>query len=75
MPAAEPAPPPARGEPVRPREPGLPAAAVGQAAAASGVLLRYWQPVGILLIGVAVVIVLALDRPHIHERGGEPAPP
>ena len=71
----EPAPPPAWGEPARPREPwGYRPPPSGKPPRPPGPTPWYRQPVGILLIGVAVVIVLALIVPAFTGGGGEPAP-
>jgi hypothetical protein len=76
VPPREPVPPPAWGEPVRPREPwGYRPPPSGKPPRPPGAPPPWYrQPVGILLIGVAVVIVLALIVPAFTSGGGDPAP-
>jgi hypothetical protein len=76
VPPREPVPPPAWGEPVRPREPwGYRPPPSGEPPRPPGAPPPWYrQPVGILLIGVVVVIVLALIVPTFTSGGGEPAP-
>ena len=71
----EPPPPREWGEPARPREPwGYRPPQPPKPPAPGGPPPWYRQPVGILLIGVAVVIVLALILPAFTGGGDDPAP-